>query len=106
MYYTILVTGLFHNFLLQDKVVSLEQSLTMLVKEFEEEKRVMQECHASHLEQSRAELVTLQRRHELQDREMTHVKKLARKILDERSEIEIFFLEALAHVRKEIAVNR
>ena len=86
--------------------MSLEQSLTMLVKEFEEEKRVMQECHASNLDQSRAELMTLRRRHELQERELTHVKKLARKILDERSEVEVFFLEALAHVRKEIAVNR
>lgn len=87
-------------------MIGLEQSLTMLVKEFEEEKRVTQECHASHLEQSRAELVSLQRRHDLQSKEMAHVKSLARKILDERSEVEVFFLEALAHVRKEIATNR
>ena len=87
-------------------MAGLEQSLTMLVKEFEEEKHVLEECHASNLEQSRAELVASQQRHELQDREMTHIKKLARKILDERSDVEVFFLEALAHVRKEIASNR
>lgn len=78
----------------------------MLVKEFEEEKRVMKTDHASQLKDSRTELVALQRRHDLQDREMAHVKRLARKILDERTEMETFFMEALAHVRKEIAANR
>lgn len=91
---------------MQEKVVGLEQSLTMLVKEFEEEKQVIQECHTSELEQSRVELVSLQRCYDMQDKEMTHVKQLARRILDQRSDIEVFFLESLAHVRKEIATNR
>lgn len=91
---------------LQDKVIGLEQSLTMLVKEFEEEKHVLQDNHTSELAQTRADLVSLQRRYDLQDKEMAHVKKLARKILDEREEVELFFLEALEHVRKEIATNR
>jgi len=78
----------------------------MLVKEFEEEKRIMQESHASLLEQGRTELVSLQQRYDLQEKEMAHVKKLARRILDQRSDVEVFFLEALAHVRSEIATNR
>ena len=78
----------------------------MLVREFEEEKKVMQADHASQLQDSRTELVALQRRHDLQDREMAHVKRLARRILEERTEMETFFMEALTHVRKEIAANR
>ena len=34
------------------------------------------------------------------------MKKLARKILDQRTEVEEFFLNALAHVKKEIETNR
>ncbi len=86
--------------------MGLEQSLTMLVKEFEEERRVVQESHASDLEQSKVGLLSLQRRHDLQDKEMTHVKRLARRILEQRTQVEDFFLQALAHVRKEIAANR
>lgn len=86
--------------------MGLEQSLTMLVKEFDEEKRVLRDSHASQLEQSQGELVSLRHRCALQDKEMTHVKRLARRILDQRSEVEAFFLDALAHVRAEIATNR
>lgn len=53
-----------------------------------------------------SELVSLQRRCELQSREMNHVKRLARHILDQRSEVEQFFLESLTFVKKKIATNR
>ena len=87
-------------------MVGLEQSLTMLVKEFEEEKHVLQDNHTSELAQTRADLVSLQHRYDLQDKEMAHVKRLARRILDQREEVELFFLEALKYVREEIATNR
>ena len=94
-----------HTFL-QEKVQSLEQSLTVVIREFEHEKQLLEERRAQQLAASSSELVTLRRRCELQEREMNHVKRLARKILEERSEVEQFFLEALAHVKKEIAANR
>ena len=37
---------------------------------------------------------------------MGRVKKLAREILDQRTEMERFFLEALEQVRKEITANQ
>jgi len=37
---------------------------------------------------------------------MNHVKRLARRILDQRSDVEQFFLESLTLVKKEIATNR
>ena len=92
--------------LLQAKVVQLEQSLTVLVQEFQQEKQSLEQSHTSRHAQMEAELQGLQRRCQLQDRETLHVKKLARKILDQRTEVEEFFLNALAHVKKEIETNR
>ena len=91
---------------LQEKVIDLEQSLTMIVKEFEKERHELKRLHLAEHEATIAELVTLQRRCQLQEREMAHIKRLARRILDQRSEVEVFFLEALNHVRKEISANR
>ena len=78
----------------------------VVIREFEYEKQLLEERQAQQLASSSSELVTLKRRCELQEREMNHVKRLARKILQERSEVEQFFLEALAHVKKEIVANR
>lgn len=39
-------------------------------------------------------------------RETAHIKKLARQLLDQRSELEQFFIESLAQVKKEIERNR
>ena len=90
----------------QEKVTNLEQSLTVIVQEFEQEKRLLTLRHSEELQSTSSQLTTLKRRCELQDREMNHVKSLAKKILDQRSEVEQFFLEALAHAKKEIAANR
>lgn len=43
---------------------------------------------------------------DLKTKEMNKVKRLARNILEQRTEIERFFLEALEHVKKEIAANQ
>lgn len=53
-----------------------------------------------------AELVSLRRTCELQYREMNHIKSLAKCLLDQRTEMEEFFLSALTQVKKEIAANR
>ncbi len=80
--------------------------MTVLVQEFQQERQSLEQSYTTRHAQLEAELQGLQRRSELQDRETIHVKKLARKILDQRSELEEFFLEALAHVKKEIETNR
>ena len=85
---------------------SLEQSLTVVVQEFEQERKILQQKHSEQLHLATGEFTTMQRRYELQTREMNHVKRLAKRILDQRSEVEQFFLEALSDVRKEIAANR
>ena len=39
-------------------------------------------------------------------RETAHIRRLARQLLDQRTELEQFFIEALGEVKKEIAANR
>ncbi|KAM3918767.1 basal body-orientation factor 1 isoform 2-T2 [Leptodactylus fuscus] len=56
-----------------------------------------------------AGIVELQKLHQtlkLKDKEMNRVKKLAHNILQERTQVELFFLEALEHVRQEIKSSR
>ncbi|KAM5129708.1 basal body-orientation factor 1 [Mantella aurantiaca] len=53
-----------------------------------------------------AELQKLQKLLEMKDREMKRVKKLAHNILQERTEVEHFFLEALERVKQEIKSSR
>jgi hypothetical protein len=52
------------------------------------------------------EIAKLQRVVELKTKEMNRVKKLARNILDQRTETERFFLDALDQVKKEVLAHR
>ena len=87
-------------------MLQLEQSLTVLLQGFQHEKKLLEQNYASRQTTMKAELQGLQRRCQLQDKESTHIKRLARRILDQRAEVELFFLEALDHVRKEIEASR
>ena len=75
----------------------------VVIREFEHEKHLLEQRQAQQIAASSSKLVTLKRRSELQEREMNHIKRL---ILEGRSEVEQFFLEALAHIKKEITANR
>ncbi|XP_063804401.1 basal body-orientation factor 1 isoform X2 [Pseudophryne corroboree] len=54
----------------------------------------------------RVELQKLQKMLEMKDRELNRVKKLSHNILQERTEVERFFLEALEQVKQEIKSSR
>ena len=77
-----------------------------MVKEFEVEQDTLVAKTNTETESSRAEILKLQRMVELKTKEMNKVKKLARNILEQRTETEKFFLEALGDVKKEIAAHR
>ena len=63
---------------LQEKVSALEQSLTLMVREFEKEKEDMATRHTQQIHSSQTELDTIKRQNELQQRESAHMRKLAR----------------------------
>jgi len=84
----------------------LEQSLGHAVREFEVEQGALAAKTNDEMEWSRLEVAKLQRIIELKTKEMNKVKKLARNILDQRTEVERFFLDALDHVKKEVIAHR
>jgi len=51
-------------------------------------------------------LIKLQRALELKGKEINKVKKLGKTIIEQRSELEIFFLDALQNVKRQIVYNR
>lgn len=89
-----------------EKVSTLEQSLSHMAREFNTEKKAIVEKFSIETEASKIELAKLQRIIELKTKEMNKVKRLAKNILDQRTELERFFLEALDTVKSEIAANQ
>ncbi|XP_054988922.1 basal body-orientation factor 1 [Sorex araneus] len=91
---------------LQKKVTALENALTCMSKEFEAEVLRVQHQAIIENQSSQIEIGNLQHLLHMKDREMNRVKKLAKNILDERTEVERFFLDALHEVKQQILVNR
>lgn len=92
--------------LLQKKVVSLENALSFMTREFEAEVLKVKQQAAVENQAGQVEIDKLQQLLQMKDREMNRVKKLARNILDERTEVESFFLDALHEVKQQILASR
>ena len=91
---------------MKEKIQGLETSLTQLIKEFHGERaKLLEESRIEH-DSSRNELIKLQRALELKNKEMNKVKKLGKTILEQRTEMEIFFLDALQNVKRQIVYSR
>ncbi|XP_053119902.1 basal body-orientation factor 1 isoform X3 [Hemicordylus capensis] len=91
---------------LQDRVRKLEDALNLLAREFKTEIQSTQKRALVQNQAGQIEIEKLQQVLEMKDREMSRVKKLARNILDERTEVEKFFLDALEQVKEEIMTSR
>lgn len=91
---------------LQHKVAKLEMALCHMTRESERETQKKQHQALRENQASMVEVKKLQQLLEMKDREMNRVKKLAWNILNERTEVERFFLDALEHVKQEIISSR
>ena len=76
------------------------------MREFEVEQGALVAKTDGEMEWSRVEIAKLQRIIQLKTKEMNRVKKLARNILDQRTEVERFFIDALDQVKKEVIAHR
>jgi chromosome segregation ATPase len=85
---------------LQSKVQELESALMKMVNEFEEEKNKMKRKCSSQTHQLQCEVAVLRRNAQLQAKESNHVKLLARQLLDQRTDVEDFFITALTEVKE------
>ncbi|XP_072618126.1 basal body-orientation factor 1 isoform X1 [Vulpes vulpes] len=91
---------------LQKKVVSLETALSCMTREFEIEVCKVQQQAMIENQAGKVEIDKLQQLLQMKDREMNRIKKLAKNILDERTEVERFFLDALHQVKQQILLSR
>ncbi|XP_078313515.1 basal body-orientation factor 1-like isoform X3 [Crassostrea virginica] len=91
---------------LTEKIQTLEKSLSHMSREFNTEKKTIVMQARTENEAAKIELAKLQRVIDLKTREMNKVKRLAKNILDQRTELERFFLESLEQVRNEINANQ
>ncbi|XP_012692606.2 basal body-orientation factor 1 [Clupea harengus] len=91
---------------LRRKVDMLERALNIMSVQFEREKRETQEQALDSTQANCAELGKLQKLLVLREREIARVKRLAGTILEQRTELEVFFHGALEQVKQEILSNR
>uniref|UniRef100_F7G2F0 Basal body-orientation factor 1 n=1 Tax=Monodelphis domestica TaxID=13616 RepID=F7G2F0_MONDO len=91
---------------LQKKVEKLEKILGYMTSEFETEIKKIQRQALIETQAGKVEINKLEQILEMKDREMNRVKKLAKNILDERTEVERFFLDALCQVKRQICLSR
>lgn len=91
---------------LRAKVDTLEQELALMVTECEQKKVPMQGQAVVNAQVGRVELEKLKKLLAMREREMSQVKKLARSIVEQRTQLELFFHEALAQVKQEITTRQ
>lgn len=76
------------------------------MREFElERESIITRCKTE-LESSSIELDKLRKTLDLKNKEMNKVKKLAKNILEQRSDIERYFLDSLDYVKQQVNANR
>ncbi|KFO24243.1 hypothetical protein H920_14373 [Fukomys damarensis] len=92
--------------ILQKKVVNLENALSFITREFEAEVLKVKQQAVIENQAGQVEIDKLQQLLLMKDREMNRIKKLAKNILDERTEVECFFLDALHEVKQQILTSR
>ncbi|KAK5618583.1 hypothetical protein CRENBAI_015954 [Crenichthys baileyi] len=84
------------------KAASLERAL----KKMEEEMGEKEKRNQVTIQASEVELDKLQKIIAMREKEIHHIKQLARTIVEKRKDMEVFFREALDHIRQEIADDR
>lgn len=91
---------------LKEKVVQLESTLGLCVREFEHEREMIVAQVDEATDSTRADLDAAHRALALKAAENKRIRHLAKYIVEQRSEMEIFFHEALDSVRSEISRSR
>lgn len=91
---------------LQAKLDTLEQALGIMAGEFEQEKEEVQQRAMVSIKGDITNLKRLEMLLAAREKELDQVKRLAKSILEQRKELELFFHEALDHVRTEIRTQQ
>ena len=87
---------------LKGKIQVLEKSLGQIVEDFEKEKELVRYQHEQVIREQKEEVINLREIMRSKNGELRKVKALSQVILDQRSDVEQFFLEALEQIKEEI----
>lgn len=90
---------------LRAKVASLEQTLELNTQEKEQQKR-KEKTPPVCIPDTQVELEKLQKELARRENELAHIKGIARTVVEQRTELERFFHDALAQVKQEIIASR
>ncbi|KAF0686037.1 Aste57867_22131 [Aphanomyces stellatus] len=88
---------------LQAKVKTLEKSLCQVVHEFEKEKHVLTTKTEKELDDVSLDADGLRKLLKLKNKELRNMKRLSQTILDQRTDVEQFFLDSLEIVKTQLA---
>lgn len=91
---------------LNGQVQTLEKSLSQVVRDFEKQRAEMLAGFRDKTGELQVEVNGLRQLVKLKNKELRTIKRLAQTILSQRTEVEQFFLEALAQVKREISEDR
>lgn len=83
-----------------------EQALASMVAEFELEKADIKQRASVRSQAGSVEQDKLQKLLSVRDRELRRVKRIARSVVEQRSDMEVLFHEALDHVKQEMLMHR
>ncbi|CAG9324319.1 CCDC176 [Blepharisma stoltei] len=87
---------------LKEKIKVLENTLTQITNETEKEKEMMVFDFNQQIQERDSELLNLRQQVKLRSKELKSLKALAQMILDQRSDVEQFFLESLEQIKEEV----
>lgn len=87
--------------MLKSKIELLEKRLSEIVANFEKEKELLRFQSEQVIKEQSEDIRGLRESIRLKTRELKNLKALCQMILDQRSDIEQFFLEALEQVKEE-----
>ena len=90
----------------EEKIPALEELLRDAGKKFQGEKAHLRRSLQASLEEQTLDAAGLRQMLRLKNRELTKLRKLAEVVLEQRTEVEQYFLEALADVKQRIVKQR
>ncbi|TMW63084.1 hypothetical protein Poli38472_005702 [Pythium oligandrum] len=91
---------------LRATIRDLEKQMSESVAALEREKYVLENKSEKEIEEMTLDVEGLRRLVRLKNKELRNLRRLAQTILDQRTDVEIFFLDALEHVKREIETER
>lgn len=87
---------------LKGKISMLDKSLAQIVQDFEKEKELLKYQNEQIEKEQDEDISNYKEQIRLKEREIKNIKALCQMILDQRSDVEQFFLEALEQVKEEV----